>query len=119
MTLICQSCDREIPDNRIICSFCNERPSSPRPASSAVERAYPSAKKFVILSFAVGWVLSPFAFWRAHNAVRLYHATRTDDPDMLRKLHRWRALAATLVLAWIALIALEVYYIRDAGATAG
>jgi hypothetical protein len=114
MSLICESCDQEIPGNRIICPSCNERPSVSAPASSSVDRAYRSAKKFVILSFAVGWFLSPFAFWRAHKAVELYHSSGTDDPEMLRRLHRWRLLAVVLMLAWIALIILEATYFRDA-----
>ena len=104
MSLSCASCERPIPDGQLICPFCDETSAAPRPASTKVDRAYRSAKTFVLLSFLFGWFLSPFAFWRAHDAVRLYHSSATDDPEMLRRLHRWRILAGVLVVAWVVVI---------------
>lgn len=107
MSLSCASCERPIPDGQMICLYCDETSSAPRPATTKVDRAYRSAKTFVLLSFLFGWFLSPFAFWRAHGVVRLYHSSATDDPEMLRRLHRWRILAGVLVVAWVVVIVLR------------
>ena len=107
--MICASCDREIPDNGLICLDCNV--PDPKAAAAAAQpthrelaRTARRLKGLVCLSVFFGIFLAPFVIWISTDALMRSADVSTADPAVRRQLVVLRRVAIGLLLVWAVLL---------------
>lgn len=102
----CASCEREIPDEGIVCPYCNDAAPEPAAGYRELRREARSLRGWLILSLLFGIVTAPFAIWRATAALtRFRGAAAAEDPASYRQLVIMRRLAVALLALWALLLA--------------
>ncbi|HET7437187.1 MAG TPA: hypothetical protein VFN10_20940 [Thermoanaerobaculia bacterium] len=116
----CAECDREIPDDGLICLRCDAPVSSVADASEPSHRDLASAvrrlKGLVVLSFFFGAFVAPFALYIATTTLHRFAGDTTADRATLRQLVLLRRIAIGLLIFWIVLIAARLRWLATRGA---
>lgn len=102
----CDSCDRDLPDDGIICPVCNDGEPDPQPGYKELRREVRTLRGWLILSLMFGIVCAPFAIWRATTALARFRGKAEDeDPISYRQLRTMRGLSIALLALWALLLA--------------
>ncbi|HEX6161059.1 MAG TPA: hypothetical protein VF111_12885 [Thermoanaerobaculia bacterium] len=104
----CASCDRELPDDGIICPHCSGGTAGPPesdPGYRELRREARTLRGWIIVSLVFGIFAAPFAIWRAsRDLVRFRGKAAEEDPIAYRQLRTMRVLAVVLLLFWTVIL---------------
>ncbi|HEY0143000.1 MAG TPA: hypothetical protein VGF48_19030 [Thermoanaerobaculia bacterium] len=102
----CDSCDRELPDDGIICPSCNDAQPEPAAGYKELRREARSLRGWIIISLVFGIFAAPFAIWRATRSLARFRGkAEEEDPISYHQLRVMRRLAVALLVLWVVLLA--------------
>ena len=110
----CAACDRVIPNDGVICPWCNpaDARTAARDGASATHLELAATvrrlKGYVVASVIFGIFIAPFAIAIASGALRRFASLKDVEPATFRQLVLMRRIAFGLMFFWAILFGVRL-----------